>query len=227
MDIHSHLLPGVDDGSKSFDESLDLLKKMEEYGFKKIVLTPHSMEGVWENSRDFLEKRFFEFKEFLKAVDFTGVELRLAAEYMLDSNFSTLLKTEKLLTVKDNYLLIELSYLSAPVNLYETLFEIQIAGYKPILAHPERYGFFHQNFEEYYKLKEVGCLFQLNLLSLSNYYGKDVQTIAKKLLKANLIDLVGSDTHHLKHLNYLEKITDASTLKSIQSVLQNNANFGK
>lgn len=227
MDIHSHLLPNVDDGSKSFEESLDLLKKMKTYGFKKIVLTPHIMDGVWDNSREFLERRFFEFTDLLKKNGFTGIQLSLAAEYMLDSNFNNLLKTEKLLTVKENYILVELSFISAPVNLYETLFEIQIAGYKPILAHPERYAFFYQNFQEYHKLKEVGCLFQLNLLSLSNYYGKDVQTISKKLLKTNLIDFVGSDTHHIKHLNYLEKISDASSLKLIQPILQNNVEFGK
>jgi tyrosine-protein phosphatase YwqE len=111
--------------------------------------------------------------------------------------------------------------------LYELLFEIQLAGYKPILAHPERYAFFHQNFKEYHKLKEVGCLFQLNLLSLSNYYGTDVQAILKKLLKENLIDFTGIDVHHMKHLNYLEKINNPSIVKLIQPILENNARFAQ
>ncbi|MBI9041565.1 CpsB/CapC family capsule biosynthesis tyrosine phosphatase [Lutibacter sp.] len=227
MDLHSHLLPGVDDGSKSFEESLDLLKKLEDYGIQKIVLTPHIMEGVWENSRTYLEQRFQELQAYLKKEKFNAITLYLAAEYMLDSNFSTLLKEQQLLTVKANYILVELSYMSAPVNLYELLFEIQLAGYKPILAHPERYAFFHQNFKEYHKLKEVGCLFQLNLLSLSNYYGIDVQAISKKLLKENLIDFTGIDVHHRKHLNYLEKINNPSIVKLIQPILENNARFAQ
>jgi len=225
VDIHSHLLPAVDDGSKSFEESLGLLKRMHSYGIKKIILTPHIMEGVWDNSALKLKNQYNELNDYLKKINFTAVTLHLAAEYMLDANFNTLLKTEKLLTIKDNYLLIEMSYISAPINLYETIFAIQMAGYKPILAHPERYAFFHQNYQAYLKLKEVGCLFQLNLLSLSNYYGKDVTTIAKKLLKDNLIDFAGSDTHHDRHLNYLEGIKNPTLLKLLKPVLENNTVF--
>jgi len=222
VDIHSHILPAIDDGSKSFEESLDLLKRMYSYGIKKVVLTPHVMEGVWENSRIDLEMRFQELKNYLEKSNFTNVELHLAAEYMLDTNFETLLINEKLLTIKDNYVLVEISYMSAPINLYETLFNIQVAGYKPILAHPERYTFYHRNYQEYFKLKEVGCLFQLNLLSLSNYYGKDVTGIAKRLLKDKLIDFVGSDTHNNRHLNYLERINNSKIIKNLEPILKNN-----
>jgi len=225
VDIHSHLLPAVDDGSKSFEESLGLLKRMHSYGIKKIILTPHIMEGVWDNSALKLKNQYNELNDYLKKINFTAVTLHLAAEYMLDANFNTLLKTKKLLTIKDNYLLVEMSYINVPINLYETIFAIQMAGYKPILAHPERYAFFHQNYQEYLKLKEVGCLFQLNLLSLSNYYGKDVTTIAKKLLKDNLIDFTGSDTHHDRHLNYLEGIKNPTLLKLLKPVLENNTVF--
>ena len=225
VDIHSHILPAIDDGSKSLEESLGLLKRMHNYGIKKLVLTPHVMEGVWENSSTALKQRFQELNTYLAKENFTKIQLHLAAEYMLDTNFNTLLDTEKLLTIKDSYLLVEMSYMSAPINLYETLFSIQVAGYKPILAHPERYSFFHQNYKEYLKLKEVGCLFQLNLLSLSNYYGKDVTTIAKKLLKDNLIDFVGTDTHNNRHLNYLEAINNPKTIKLIKPVLENNTLF--
>lgn len=222
VDIHSHILPAIDDGSKSFEESLILLKRMYSYGIKKVVLTPHVMEGVWENSNADLENRFQELKNYLEKSNFTNVELHLAAEYMLDNNFHTLLKSEKLLTVKDAYVLVEMSYMNPPINLYETLFNIQVGGYKPILAHPERYSFYYQNYQEYIKLKEVGCLFQLNLLSLSNYYGKDVTGIAKRLLKDKLIDFAGSDTHHNRHLNYLESINNPKIIKSIKPILENN-----
>jgi len=222
IDIHSHILPAIDDGSKSFEESFDLLKRMHGFGIYKIVLTPHVMDGLWENSTKDLKQRFDELNDYLAKNNFNSVELHLAAEYMLDANFSKLLKTEKLLTLKDNYILVEMSYLSAPINLYETLFEIQVAGYKPILAHPERYSFYHNNYKEYKKLKDVGCLFQLNLLSLSNYYGKDVTKIAKKLLKDNLIDFAGSDTHNNRHLNYLEGIKSSSSIKLIKPILEKN-----
>ena len=225
VDIHSHILPGVDDGSNSFEESLKLLRRIYSYGIKKVVLTPHIMDGIWENTNENLQERFNELQEFLAKENFNEVTLHLAAEYMLDSNFNEILKSKQLLTIKDNYVLVEMSYLSAPLNLYETLFSIQVAGYKPILAHPERYSFFHQNYQEYYKLKEVGCSFQLNLLSLSNYYGKDVNLIAKKLLKDNLIDFVGSDTHNNRHLNYLEKIDHPKSIKLIQPILGKNTIF--
>jgi len=222
VDIHSHILPAIDDGSKSFEESLALLKRMYSYGIKKVILTPHVMEGVWENTRVDLENRFQELKDYLEKSNFTNIELHLAAEYMLDTNFETLLINEKLLTIKDNYVLVEMSYMSAPINLYETLFNIQVAGYRPILAHPERYNFYHQNYQEYFKLKEVGCLFQLNLLSLSNYYGKDVNGIAKRLLKDKLIDFAGSDTHQDRHLNYLEGINNSKIIKNMKPILENN-----
>jgi len=225
VDIHSHILPAVDDGSKSHEESLALLKRMYSYGIKKVVLTPHIMEGIWENTRVGLEKRFEELKDYLEKSNFKGIELHLAAEYMLDNNFSTLLKKEKLLTIKDTYLLVEMSYINPPINLYETLFNIQVAGYKPILAHPERYSFYHQNYQEYFKLKEVGCLFQLNLLSLTNYYGKDVTRIANRLIKDKLIDFAGSDTHQDRHLNYLEGINNSKMIKKIQPILANNKVF--
>ncbi len=223
VDIHSHLLPNVDDGSKSFKESLLLLQKIHSFGVNNLVLTPHIMEGVWENSRTDLIERFNQLKEYLKEHNFTEINLHLGAEYMLDGNFNKLLKSEPLLTIKDNFILVEMSYLSAPVNLYETIFDIQIANYKPILAHPERYNFLHTNFNEYKKLKDAGCLFQLNLLSLTNYYGKEVKKVSIKLLKENLIDFVGSDTHHERHLNSFEKIDVKNFQDLLLPILKNNS----
>jgi len=144
---------------------------------------------------------------------------------MLDANFDHLLKTEKLRTLKENYILVELSFISPPVNLYETLFNIQIAGYKPVLAHPERYSYFHSSMEEYLKLKAAGCLFQMNLLSLSNYYGTKVHSVAIDLLKQQLIDFTGTDTHNQQQLDFLENIGSTKTIKLIQPILGANAFF--
>ena len=225
VDIHSHFLPAIDDGSKNMEESVALLRRMQGYGINSVICTPHVMESVWENTSETIQQKLNALNAHLKSIEFTDISVRAAAEYMLDSNFNRLLKAEKLRTLKDNIILVEMSYLNAPIDLYETLFNIQIAGYKPILAHPERYLFFHNHYEEYKKLKEAGCLFQLNLLSLSPYYGKNVQAMAFKLLKDHFIDFVGSDTHSHKHLDFLETITDKKIIKLIQPVLEKNEIF--
>ena len=227
VDIHSHFLPNIDDGSKSMEESVALLRRMQGYGIKQIICTPHVMESVWENSSEAIQQKLDALNAHLKSIEFTDISITAAAEYMLDANFEHLLKTEKLRTLKDNYILVELSFLNAPVNLYETLFNIQIAGYKPILAHPERYAYYHNDFSGYEKLKAAGCLFQLNLLSLSNYYGSSVTAAAQALLKQQMIDFAGTDTHKHHHLDFLEKVVDRKVLKLIEPVLKANAFFGK
>ena len=153
------------------------------------------------------------------------VTINAAAEYMMDEQFSDLLEKGDILTLKDNYILVEMSYFSPPINLFEILFQIQLKGYKPILAHPERYNSYHNNFEVYYKLKKAGCLFQLNLLSLTEQYGKFVTKTAEKLIKENLYDFVGTDTHHKNHLNLLQKISTKKNLKNIEHLLKNNKKF--
>lgn len=225
VDMHSHFLPNIDDGSKSMDESVALLRRMHGYGIKNIICTPHVMESVWENSSEAIQQKLDALNAHLKSIAFTDITISAAAEYMLDTHFDYLLKTEKLRTLKDNYILVELSFISPPVNLYETLFNIQIAGYKPILAHPERYAYYHNDFSAYEKLKAAGCLFQLNLLSLSNYYGSSVTAAAQVLLKQELIDFTGTDTHKHRHLDFLENIVDGKVLKLIAPVLKANAFF--
>lgn len=227
VDIHSHFLPNIDDGAKSMEESVALLRRMHGYSIKNIICTPHVMESVWENSSEAIRQKLDALNAHLKSIEFTDISIRAAAEYMLDANFDRLLKTEKLLTLKDNYILVELSFLNAPVNLYETLFNIQIAGYKPVLAHPERYAYFHNDFTAYTKLKAAGCLFQLNLLSLSNYYGSSVTAAALALLKGKLFDFTGTDTHKHHHLDFLEKVDHDKTMKLLQPLLKANAFFGE
>lgn len=227
VDIHSHFLPNIDDGVKSMDESVALLRRMHGYGIKNIICTPHVMESIWENSTEAIQQKTEALKAHLKRIDFTDITIHTAAEYMLDAHFERLLKTEKLRTLKDNYILVELSFISPPINLFETLFNIQIAGYKPVLAHPERYAYYHNDFSAYEKLKAAGCLFQMNLLSLSNYYGSEVHSVAIHLLKQQLIDFTGTDTHKHQHLDFLEKVVDRKILNLIEPVLKANAFFGE
>ncbi|WP_347174834.1 tyrosine-protein phosphatase [Polaribacter uvawellassae] len=225
VDIHSHLLPGIDDGAKNLKNSIELIKKMSFYGIKNFITTPHVLGEIYPNSSLIIKEKLIEVQTELKRQNISDVTISAAAEYMMDEQFVQLLEKDDILTLKDNYILVEMSYFNAPFNLYEIIFEIQLKGYKPILAHPERYNFFHTNFDNYYKLKKAGCLFQLNLLSLTPQYGGAVQKVSSKLLQEGLYDFVGTDTHHLKHLQLLQEIGGKKIKKSISHLLKNNMKF--
>jgi protein-tyrosine phosphatase len=226
VDIHSHLLPGIDDGAKDLNASIALIEKMSSYGIKSFITTPHILGDVYPNTPEIIKSKLQTVKNELLKRDITDISIDAAAEYMMDEQFSEMIeKDEKLLTLKDNHVLVEMSYFSPPINLYEVLFKLQLKGYKPVLAHPERYNFYHTDFKSYYKLKQAGCLFQLNLLSLTEHYGKDVRKISKTLLKENLYDFVGTDTHHQRHLEMLLKIGNKSNFKKIKHLIENNKKF--
>ncbi|MGB2128078.1 MAG: tyrosine-protein phosphatase [Flavicella sp.] len=223
VDIHSHLLPGIDDGAKNLEDSISLISKLDDFGIHNFITTPHVLGGVWTNSSDTILDKLELVQEELLKQDMSYITINAAAEYMLDEQFCDLLKKRDLLTLKEDNLLVEMSYLNAPVNLFEILFDIQLAGYNPILAHPERYNFYHNDFEKYHRLKEAGCRFQINLLSLTGYYGKSVQKTAEKLIEQNMIDFAGSDTHHHKHLNALETIGTRKNIKLLEPILKRNS----
>ena len=223
VDIHSHLLPGIDDGAKNLEDSISLITKLDACGIQKFITTPHVLGGVWPNSSDTILDKLELVQEELERLDMSYISIDAAAEYMLDEQFCELLKKRDLLTLKEDNLLVEMSYLNAPFNLFEMLFDIQLAGYNPILAHPERYNFYHRDFDVYHKLKEAGCRFQINLLSLTGYYGKSVQKTAEKLVKLDMIDFAGSDTHHHRHLNALEKLGTTKNSKLLEPILKRNS----
>jgi protein-tyrosine phosphatase len=226
VDIHSHLLPGIDDGAKDLNASIDLIEKMSSYGIKSFITTPHILGDVYPNTPEIIKSKLQTVKNELLKRNITDIAIDAAAEYMMDEQFSEMIeKDEKLLTLKDNHVLVEMSYFNAPINLYEVLFQLQLKGYKPVLAHPERYNYYHTDFKSYHKLKQAGCLFQLNLLSLTDYYGKGVQKTAEKILKENLYDFVGTDTHHQRHLEMLLKIGTKSNFKKIKHLIDNNKKF--
>ena len=214
VDIHSHVLPDIDDGAKTRQESAFLLSKMKEFGFGQIITTPHIIQGIWENTYDSIATTFQNTKETL---DNSGLPVLAAAEYMMDSEFDKLFKNEKLRTLKDNFVLVEMSYINPPMQLYEILFDLHVAGYQPVLAHPERYLFYHKSFQEYQKLINAGCLLQLNLLSLTGYYGQEVAKVADKLLQRGMYSFSGSDIHHENHI----KNFDAQLLYSDANLVSN------
>ena len=227
VDIHSHLLPGIDDGAKNIEDSISLISKMYSYGIKNFITTPHVLGDVYPNSTQVILEKLVEVKKALSDNGYTDITINAAAEYMMDEQFVARLEKDDILTLKDNMILVEMSYFNAPINLYEILFEIQLKGYKPVLAHPERYNFYHNDFQNYYKLKKAGCLFQLNLLSLTEQYGTSVKKTAERLIKENLYDFVGTDTHHKNHLRLLEKIGTKKTKNKILNLVENNSKFYK
>ncbi|WP_320814542.1 tyrosine-protein phosphatase [Flavobacterium sp.] len=203
VDIHSHILPGIDDGAKNNEDSLFILTEMKRLGFKKAITTPHTIKNIWDNSKLDIENTYAKLK-FDLPEETEDLKLRIASEYFMDENFLEQFKAESLLTLKENYVLVEMSYLNPPMQLFEILFELQLKGYQPVLAHPERYTFYHNNFAIYDQLKKAGCLFQMNLLSSVGYYGKEVTLAVDKLLSRGLIDFVGSDIHHENHIKSFE-----------------------
>jgi len=225
VDIHSHLLPGIDDGAKDLEDSIALISKMSSYGIKNFITTPHVLGDVYPNSSKLILEKLSEVKDELKKRQMLDINIKASAEYMLDEQFCKLLENDDILVLKDNLILVEMSYFNAPYNLYEIIFDILNKGYKPILAHPERYNFYHDDFQNYYKLKKAGCLFQLNLLSLTEQYGKGVQKTAEKLVKENLYDFVGTDTHHNRHLNLLKTIGNKKTKDKISYLVGKNSFF--
>jgi protein-tyrosine phosphatase len=216
-DMHSHLLPGIDDGSPDVETSLLLIKGMMKLGYKQFITTPHIMQDLYRNTPATINEAYARLQKALEEENL-GVNIRPAAEYMLDDHFDQLLESnEPLLTLKDNLVLVEFSFVSPPINVQEKLFQMQIKGYRPVLAHPERYNYLAKNREFYETLKNAGCLFQLNLLSLTGYYGKPTADLATYLLSKDHIDLVGTDLHHDRHLAALENYGPAYT--SVQRLL--------
>lgn len=225
IDIHSHLLPGIDDGAKDLDNSIDLIQKMSSYGVKNFITTPHVLGDLYPNTPEIIKNKLKEVQSELIKRNINNISIKAAAEYMMDEEFSTILEKGEILTLKDNLVLVEMSYFSPPNNLFDILFQLGLKGYKPVLAHPERYNSYHNNFRIYQKLKNAGCLFQLNLLSLTENYGKEVKKTTERLLKENMYDFVGTDTHHFNHLDSLKKISTKKNLTKIEKLLENNKKF--
>jgi protein-tyrosine phosphatase len=203
-DMHSHLIPGIDDGSKSMEESLDLIRKYAALGFRKLITTPHIMSDAYRNTPEIILSGLDKLRTAVKN-ESINMELEAAAEYYFDEGFVKYIKEKNLLPISNKYLLFEVSYMNAPDNINQVIFDIQIAGYVPILAHPERYPFWYNDFERYHKLKESGAMLQLNTNSLSGYYGPDAKKIAERMIDENLIDFVGSDMHGMRHMDALNR----------------------
>lgn len=224
IDIHSHLLPGIDDGAKTFGDTLRLTQALQDIGISEFITTPHIIQHVWDNTHEqILDKKTTTVLELEK--NNITVPFKAAAEYLMDDQFVQLFQSNNLLTLKENYVLVEMSYINPPIQLYSILFDLQVAGYIPVLAHPERYLFYHNNFNEYHKLKRAGCLFQLNLLSVVGYYGTAITKIAEQLLQKDMYTYVGSDVHHDNHINAFKQKVNLKDLTPLKEAIDNNQFF--
>ena len=204
-DIHSHLIPGIDDGSKSIEESLAMLKRFSDLGYQKVITTPHIMSDFYKNTPAIINSGLKSVREALSKTDIR-IQIEAAAEYYLDDHLKTLVDKKELLTFGDNYLLFELSFSNEPPGIKEVIFQLVTEGYQPILAHVERYPFFFNEWEKIEDLKRRGCLMQLNINSLSGHYGPQVKKMAEQVIDKGWIDFVGSDCHHMGHLNMLDEL---------------------
>ena len=215
-DIHSHLLPGIDDGSPDIETSVQLITGMKRLGYKKLITTPHVMWDVYKNTRHIILEKLQEVKDRL-ANERVDIEIHAAAEYFIDDHLGELVeRKEPLLCFGNNLVLVEFSMVSQPFEWKKTLFEMQIQGYQPVIAHPERYAYLDRNKNFYDELKSAGYLFQLNMLSLSGQYGNSVTELARYLTKKGYYDLIGTDLHHVRHL---EALKNPSVLSSLQQLL--------
>lgn len=223
-DIHCHVIPGIDDGAKNFDDSANLLTEMRNMGFSTIIGTPHTLPGVWNNTTKSITTAHQALENEHKALC-NSVSLRVASEYLLDSSYFDTVPADSLLTLKGQYLLIEMSYLNPPLSLQDLLFAIQMKGFVPILAHPERYLYYHQDKKQYQMLKDSGCYFQLNLLSTVGYYGKSVANAAEYLLKQGMIDYTGSDIHHMRHVKAFHSHLQIKSVAAFEKAIEANQFF--
>ena len=201
-DMHSHLIPAIDDGAISLEESINMIKVLHELGFQKVITTPHVMNDFYKNTSKTILGGLDLVRTELQKQNIS-VEIEAAAEYYLDYEFEEKIKAGNLLTFSDNYILVETSFLEAPPNFKKMIFQLQLEGYKVILAHPERYSF--MNMEDYEDLQSRSVFMQLNLLSLIGHYGTDVQNKANMMIEKELINFVGTDCHNMGHANIYEK----------------------
>lgn len=202
VDMHSHLIPSVDDGAKDINDSLSLINGLKSLGFKKLITTPHTLQDIHPNTIHSLKNGF----SLIENVIPDGITLSLSSEYYMDEQFQNQVIANELLPLPGNRVLVEFSQISRPHDIEEVFFDLSIKGYQVILAHPERYLFFHKQFNYYQRIKEMGVELQVNALSLTDHYGKGIRTIAEKLIEKNMIDFIGTDTHNLNHIEALKKV---------------------
>ncbi len=199
VDMHSHLIPGIDDGAQTMEQTLELLQEFSNLGYRKVITTPHTMSDYYKNNPQIILAGLADVKKALKEKEIK-IELEAASEYNLDADFEGLIDRKELLTFGANYLLFELPFFQEPPMLDSIIWKLQTSDYKPVLAHVERYPFWFKDWERILDVKARGVLFQLNINSLTGHYGAEVRLVAEKLIDHNLVDFVATDCHNINHI---------------------------
>lgn len=217
-DLHSHLLPGLDDGVQSFEEAALVVEKMKELGFSKLITTPHIMSDTYRNTPEMISARCEELNVYLRQRNL-NIEISAAAEYYLDEHLAALVAgKENLLTFGNRYLLFELNFMVEPFNLKDFIFSLITSGYKPVLAHPERYLFYQQQPRKLEDLISRGVLLQLNMTSLTGYYSKAAADLARLMIDEKWVHFAGSDCHNLMHVRALEEALKSRPMQKLLSL---------
>ena len=204
IDLHSHLIPGIDDGARNMEESLEMLQAMSDLGYQKVITTPHVMADAYQNS----SRKILDGLQLLReasAAKGIEIEIEAAAEYYMDEELLSRLEENDILTLGKEFLLFETSYYSKPLNFEEVVYEIQAKGYKALLAHPERYRYITNPHKEFERLKTLGIYFQLDINSLGGYYGNQAKEHADLLCDWEMVEFLGSDIHRRKQVDFLKK----------------------
>lgn len=224
VDMHSHLLPGIDDGCKTFDESIELIKELIDLGYKKLICTPHIMGDFYRNTPEIILNKLDQLTDIIQQLGLP-IELSAAAEYYLDESFIKRIENEEQLLCfgEKKYVLFETSYMNASPYIDQVIFILFSLGYTPILAHPERYVYVFDNYDELHRLYDKGVLFQVNINSLSGYYSKPSKKIAEYLIDNQMVHFFGTDMHGERHLQSLKKSRETEHyLKALSQGVLNN-----
>lgn len=228
-DMHNHILFGIDDGSKTIENSIEMIVKMMELGYKKLIFTPHIISDYYPNTIETISEPFFEIKNYLKANNI-DIEIEFAAEHLIDDNFVFNLSnsTKKILCFDDKKVLIETPFINQPNNLQQVIFDLINKGYEPILAHPERYVYLQCDYQLVETIFNTGVKFQINLLSLVSYYSPQATKLAKYLIDNNYYHYLGTDAHKIKHIEMLKDVYSTKIFSKIDFTrVENNQLIGK
>jgi protein-tyrosine phosphatase len=224
VDMHSHLLPGIDDGVSTLEEAAEIIAEFLRLGYSRIITTPHVMSDAYRNTPEIILEKLEELRVYLHEKNI-NMPVSAAAEYYLDESLSKMIETnQRLLTFGDRYLLFETNFITEPFNLKEFIFLATTKGYKLILAHPERYLYLQHNLDKVQDLIDRGVLMQMNISSLTGYYSKPVQQMAFKLIDRGMIHWLGSDCHHVQQTQLMRNAkTSRYFRKALTLPLLNNS----
>lgn len=215
VDMHSHLIPSIDDGSKSMDDSVYMLRQLEALGYRKIITSPHVVSDGYNNSSETILAGRDKVRQAIVDNNI-NLEFDAIAEYYADEVFSQRIADKDLLTFGNNFVLVELSYLNKPNNAGEIFYKLQVAGYRIMLAHPERYPYYHEkSFESYTALKDRNVYFQINIMSLLGKYGNDARAAAERMIDNGMVDMVGLDLHQPRQLDAIKECLKLKYLSKI------------